>query len=151
LCNGRSMTEATELADLLMTVSRTGAVCVLDLDRDGAVTLNADQVVQARSAFKIAVALEVSASAINMSASLGRWSSIGRQGLRRRIAPATSLSCGRRYRCSSAASAPISERFHNGTVFAPSVWVQSGFNVLDSTSHKPSDEVFTTVRCTSTV
>lgn len=59
MCNGRSMTEATELADLLTTASRTGAVCVLDLDRDGAVTLNADHVVQAGSAFKIAVALEV--------------------------------------------------------------------------------------------
>ena len=53
------MTEPTELADLLTTASRTGAVCVLDLDRDGAVTLNPDQVVQAGSAFKIAVALEV--------------------------------------------------------------------------------------------
>ena len=53
------MTEAIELADLLTTVSRTGAVCVLDLDGVGAVTLNADQVVQAGSAFKIAVALEV--------------------------------------------------------------------------------------------
>ena len=53
------MTEATELADLLTTASRTGAVCVLDLDGVGAVTLNADQVVQAGSAFKIAVALEV--------------------------------------------------------------------------------------------
>jgi beta-lactamase class A len=53
------MTEARELADLLTTASRTGAVCVLDLDRVGAVTLNPDQVVQAGSAFKIAVALEV--------------------------------------------------------------------------------------------
>src|SRR5205823_7384235 len=59
VCNGRSMTEAIELADLLTTVSRTGAVCVLDLDGVGAVTLNPDQVVQAGSAFKIAVALEV--------------------------------------------------------------------------------------------
>jgi beta-lactamase class A len=53
------MTEAIELTDLLMTASRTGAVCVLDLDGVGAVTLNPDQVVQAGSAFKIAVALEV--------------------------------------------------------------------------------------------
>jgi beta-lactamase class A len=53
------MTEATGLADLLTTASRTGAVCVLDLDGVGAVTLNADQVVQAGSAFKIAIALEV--------------------------------------------------------------------------------------------
>ena len=53
------MTEARELADLLTTASRTGAVCVLDLDRVGAVTLNPDQVVQAGSAFKIAVGLEV--------------------------------------------------------------------------------------------
>ena len=53
------MTDATQLADLLMTASRTGAVCVLDLDGVGAVTLNPDQVVQAGSAFKIAVALEV--------------------------------------------------------------------------------------------
>ena len=53
------MTEATELADLLTTASRTGAVCELDVDGVGAVTLNADQVVQAGSAFKIAVALEV--------------------------------------------------------------------------------------------
>jgi beta-lactamase class A len=53
------MTEPTQLADLLTAASRTGAVCVLDLDRDGAVTLNADHVVQAGSAFKIAVALEV--------------------------------------------------------------------------------------------
>jgi len=53
------MTEARELADLLTTASRTGAVCVLDLDGVGAVTLNPDQVVQAGSAFKIAVALEV--------------------------------------------------------------------------------------------
>ena len=53
------MTEARELADLLATASRTGAVCVLDLDGVGAITLNADQVVQAGSAFKIAVALEV--------------------------------------------------------------------------------------------
>jgi beta-lactamase class A len=53
------MTEATELADLLTTASRTGAVCVLDVHGVGEVTLNADQVVQAGSAFKIAVALEV--------------------------------------------------------------------------------------------
>jgi beta-lactamase class A len=53
------MTEATELADLLTTASRTGAVCVVDVDGVGEVTLNADQVVQAGSAFKIAVALEV--------------------------------------------------------------------------------------------
>ena len=53
------MTEATELADLLTTASRTGAVCVLDLDGVGAVTVNADQAVQAGSAFKIAIALEV--------------------------------------------------------------------------------------------
>jgi hypothetical protein len=33
------MTEPTELADLLTTASRTGAVCVLDLDRVAAVTL----------------------------------------------------------------------------------------------------------------
>jgi beta-lactamase class A len=59
VCNGRSVTDATGLADLLTTTSRTGAVCVLDLDGVGAVTLNADQVVQAGSAFKIAVALEV--------------------------------------------------------------------------------------------
>jgi beta-lactamase class A len=59
VCNGRSMTEATELADLLTTASRTGAVCVLDLDGVGAVTVNADQAVQAGSAFKIAIALEV--------------------------------------------------------------------------------------------
>jgi beta-lactamase class A len=59
VCNGRSMTDAIELADLLTTASRTGAVCVLDLDGVGEVTLNPDQVVQAGSAFKIAVALEV--------------------------------------------------------------------------------------------
>jgi beta-lactamase class A len=53
------MTDATQLADLFTTASRTGAVCVLDLDRDDAVTLNPDQVVQAGSGFKIAVALEV--------------------------------------------------------------------------------------------
>jgi beta-lactamase class A len=53
------MTDAIELADLLTTASRTGAVCVLDLDGVDAVTLNPDQVVQAGSAFKIAVALEV--------------------------------------------------------------------------------------------
>ena len=53
------MTEAIQLADLLTTASRTGAVCVLDLDGVGEVTLNPDQVVQAESAFKIAVALEV--------------------------------------------------------------------------------------------
>jgi beta-lactamase class A len=53
------MTEATQLADMLTTASRTGAVCVLDVDGVGEVTLNADQVVQAGSAFKIAVALEV--------------------------------------------------------------------------------------------
>jgi beta-lactamase class A len=49
------MTDAIELADLLTTASRTGAVCVLDLDGVDAVTLNPDQVVQAGSAFKIAV------------------------------------------------------------------------------------------------
>jgi beta-lactamase class A len=59
VCHGRSMTEATELADLLTTASRTGAVCVLDVDGVGEVTLNADHVVQAGSTFKIAVALEV--------------------------------------------------------------------------------------------
>jgi beta-lactamase class A len=53
------MTEATQLAYMLTTASRTGAVCVLDVDGVGEVTLNADQVVQAGSAFKIAVALEV--------------------------------------------------------------------------------------------
>jgi beta-lactamase class A len=59
MCNGRTMTDAIELANLLTTASRTGAVCVLDLDGVDAVTLNPDQVVQAGSAFKIAVALEV--------------------------------------------------------------------------------------------
>lgn len=53
------MTDARELADLLTTASRTGAVCVLDLNGSGEVTFNADHVVQAASAFKIAVALEV--------------------------------------------------------------------------------------------
>ena len=45
--------------DPLTTASRTGAVCGLDLDGVVAVTLNADDVLQAGSAFKIAIALEV--------------------------------------------------------------------------------------------
>ena len=53
------MTEAEQLTELLVTASLAGAVCVLELDGPGEVSLNGDHVVQSRSAFKIAVALEV--------------------------------------------------------------------------------------------
>jgi beta-lactamase class A len=53
------MADAVKLADLLTSASRTGAVCLLDIDSPAAVTLDADRVVQAGSTFKIAVALEV--------------------------------------------------------------------------------------------
>jgi len=53
------MPESIELADLPAAASRTAAVCVLELDGRGEVTVDPDRVMQTASAFKIAVALEV--------------------------------------------------------------------------------------------
>jgi len=53
------MPEVIEPTDLLTAASRSGGVCVLDLDHHGEVTLHPDHVMQTASAFKIAVALEV--------------------------------------------------------------------------------------------
>src|SRR6266700_8061488 len=55
----RSGMDSSVLEWLLAGIDRSGAVCVLDLDRSGVVELHADHVVQTGSAFKIAVCLEV--------------------------------------------------------------------------------------------
>jgi beta-lactamase class A len=59
MCDVPAMTEIVELEDLLATASRTGGICVLELDGRGEATANPDRVMQTASAFKIAVALEV--------------------------------------------------------------------------------------------
>jgi beta-lactamase class A len=51
--------DSSVLEWLLAGIGRSGAVCVLDLDRPGVVELCADHVVQTGSTFKIAVCLEV--------------------------------------------------------------------------------------------
>lgn len=57
--------DSSALESLLVGIGRSGAVCVLDLDRPGVVELHADHVVQTGSAFKIAVCLEVYGQANN--------------------------------------------------------------------------------------
>jgi beta-lactamase class A len=50
---------AVGLGGRLAEIGRVGAVCVLDVDGEGEMTMDADRVVQTGSAFKIAVCLEV--------------------------------------------------------------------------------------------
>jgi beta-lactamase class A len=47
------------LGERLAEIGRVGAACVLDVDGDSEITMDADRVVQTGSAFKIAVCLEV--------------------------------------------------------------------------------------------